>query len=69
MKDSFFNYENSSRFDQQKVDKTPFKIYTNQGLIISECSSMFQAIERAKALGCSWAELHGQQVGQIAKLN
>lgn len=54
MKDSFFNYQNSSRLNQLRVDKTPFKIYTTEGLIISECSTMSEAIARAKKLECSW---------------
>ena len=48
-------------------DSFPFKIYTAQGLIISECSTMSQAIERAKTLGCNWAELPNQEVGQIKR--
>lgn len=48
-------------------DSFPFKIYTTKGLIISECSTMSQAIERARELGCNWAELPNQEVGQIAR--
>ena len=46
-------------------DSFPFKIYTQSGLIISECSTMSEAIARAERLKCSWTELPGKQVGQM----
>ena len=46
-------------------DSFPFKIYTNTGLIISECSTMSQAIDRANSLNCEWKEAPGKQVGQL----
>jgi len=46
-------------------DSFPFKIYTSDGLIISECSTMFEAIARATKLKCSWARDSGKQVGQL----
>lgn len=46
-------------------DSFPFKIYTSEGLIISECSSMVEAIARAAKLNCKWDKLPGKQVGQI----
>jgi len=46
-------------------DSFPFKIYTSDGLIISECSTMSEAIARAKKLECSWEEAPGKQVGQL----
>ena len=46
-------------------DSFPFKIYTQSGLIISECSTMLEAIARAKRLNCDWKEDPGKQVGQL----
>ena len=46
-------------------DSFPFKIYTSTGLIISECSTMSQAIARANELNCDWKEAYGKQVGQM----
>lgn len=46
-------------------DYFPFKIYTTEGLIISECSTMREAIARAAKLKCSWEEAPGKQVGQL----
>ncbi len=46
-------------------DSFPFKIYTQSGLIISECSTMSEAITRAKKLKCKWEEAPGKQVGQL----
>lgn len=48
-------------------DSFPFKIYTSEGMIISECSTMIEAIARAVKLNCSWAKLPNQQVGQIVQ--
>jgi hypothetical protein len=45
-------------------DSFPFKIYTNTGLIVSECSTMSEAIARAKRLNCEWKEAPDKQVGQ-----
>lgn len=45
-------------------DSFPFKIYTSTGLIISECSTMIEAIARAAKLNCSWEKSPGKQVGQ-----
>lgn len=50
-------------------DSFPFKVYTSTGLIISECSTMSEAIARAKRLNCNWIEAKGQEVGQIVKLS
>ena len=46
-------------------DSFPFKIYTQSGLIISECSTMSEAIARATKLKCKWDKLPGKQVGQL----
>ncbi len=46
-------------------DGFPFKIYTSDGLIVSECSTMVEAIARATKLGCKWDRLPGKQVGQL----
>lgn len=46
-------------------DSFPFKLHTSSGLIISECSTMSEAIERAKRLNCEWKEAPGKQVGQL----
>lgn len=46
-------------------DSFPFKIYTQSGLIVSECSTMLEAIARATLLNCSWDRLPGKQVGQM----
>ena len=46
-------------------DSFPFKIYTTEGLIISECSTMSEAIARAKRLKCNWKEAPDKQVGQL----
>lgn len=46
-------------------DSFPFKIYTQSGLIISECSTMVEAIARATKLDCKWAKAPGKQVGQL----
>jgi hypothetical protein len=46
-------------------DSFPFKIYTQSGLIISECSTMSEAIARAEKLNCKWDKLPGKQVGQL----
>ncbi len=46
-------------------DSFPFKIYTQSGLIISECSTMVEAIARATKLNCKWDKLPGKQVGQF----
>ncbi len=45
-------------------DSFPYKIYTSTGLIVSECSTMSEAIARAKKLNCNWKEAPGKQVGQ-----
>ena len=45
-------------------DSFPFKIYTTEGLIISECSTMLEAIARATKLKCMWERCPGKQVGQ-----
>ena len=45
-------------------DSFPFKIYTTEGLIISECSTMSETIARAKRLNCNWMEAPNKQVGQ-----
>lgn len=49
-------------------DSFPFKVYTSTGLIVSECSTMKDAIARAKKLKCNWTEAKGQEVGQLIKL-
>ena len=46
-------------------DSFPFKIYTTEGLIISECSTMLEAIARAAKLKCMWERSPGKQVGQL----
>lgn len=46
-------------------DSFPFKIYTQSGLIISECSTMSEAIARAAKLKCMWGRSPGKQVGQF----
>lgn len=46
-------------------DSFPFKLHTSDGLIISECSTMSEAIERAKRLNCDWSKSPGKQVGQL----
>ncbi len=46
-------------------DSFPFKIYTQSGLIISECSTMLEAIARAAKLKCMWEKSPGKQVGQL----
>lgn len=46
-------------------DYFPFKIYTNEGLIVSECSTMSEAIARAEKLNCKWEKAPGKQVGQL----
>ena len=46
-------------------DSFPFKIYTTEGLIISECSTMSEAIDRARRLNCNWKEAPDKQVGQL----
>lgn len=46
-------------------DSFPFKIYTSDGLIISECSTMVEAIARAIKLNCKWERSPGKQVGQL----
>lgn len=46
-------------------DSFPFKIFTSTGLIISECSTMVEAIARATKLNCKWERLPGKQVGQL----
>jgi len=48
-------------------DSFPFKIYTTEGLIISECSTMSQAIILASKLNCMWEEAPGRQVGWLIK--
>ena len=45
-------------------DSFPYKIYTSTGLIVSECSTMEEAIKRAEKLNCMWNKLPGKQVGQ-----
>lgn len=45
-------------------DSFPYKIYTSTGLIVSECSTMKEAIVRAEKLKCMWDKLPGKQVGQ-----
>ena len=46
-------------------DSFPFKLHTSTGLIISECSTISEAIERAKRLNCDWSKSPGKQVGQM----
>jgi len=46
-------------------DYFPFKVYTQSGLIISECSTMVEAIARAARLNCMWEKAPGKQVGQL----
>ena len=46
-------------------DSFPFKIYTTEGLIISEYSTMLEAIARATKLKCMWERCPGKQVGQL----
>jgi len=46
-------------------DSFPFKIFTSTGLIISECSTMSEAITRAEKLKCNWERSPGKQVGQL----
>lgn len=45
-------------------DSFPYKIFTSTGLIISECSTMSEAVDRAKRLNCNWKEAPDKQVGQ-----
>jgi len=46
-------------------DSFPFKIYTSTGLIVSECSTMSEAIQLAEKLNCNWVKSPGKQVGQL----
>ena len=45
-------------------DSFPYKIYTSAGMIISECSTMAEAMTRALELNCKWEKAPGKQVGQ-----
>lgn len=50
-------------------DFFPYKIYNQLGIIISECSTMEQAIDKAKKLNFSWEYSPNKQVGHLISHN
>lgn len=49
-------------------DSFAYKIYNSSGLIISECSTMVEAIARAKLHNCNWVRAPKQEVGHMIEL-